>query len=534
MSACGPVPSQRSRRLGDGRSRRAIVRLVLYRMRLVLYRMMAGRRPSRKSDFGDPGQFGSVRVAPRGESGQRPRRAGPARGRGRIGSEGGGLNGNRAGASRPGQPLTRTDSFGALRVGGGGAVRPHERTREGVALRAGGGGRGVADSPPRHGVAAGGYGRARIPAAPGGGAGLGDPRGLGLLAVAVPFAVGLAVATPSRGTGAPIPGTVAAPSAPPLAESKLTRLLRGIPITLAVAASFFIVFITVPAQRIASVVRRRVDVHVPLVTDAIAYGVVAQEIEKTLDRHGFTVDAVDPPWWFTTPSRILLGLGGPSFRGYVPERLAYFRGSRLELVLYPNGLLLRGPEQDTARAHGVVVEALSDAPAYQTFDPGAQDIERQIRSVWRRARVLSRAGRLREAVSRTIDKPARVAAEPTIPGKILTAAATAAVTILVKRRPRARRARPAGATQRDERPSPTGGYPASRSLLRALWERRAGSGGGGSSPVRLQRQIPPSQARPPPRGRLDDTAGSSPRPCQREVAGEKAGGAGASAWPVLR
>jgi uncharacterized membrane protein YqjE len=29
-----------------------------------------------------------------------------------------------------------------------------------------------------------------------------------------------------------------------------------------------------------------------------------------------------------------------------------------------------------------VVEALTDAPAYQTFDPGAQDIERQIRSVW--------------------------------------------------------------------------------------------------------------------------------------------------------
>jgi len=27
-------------------------------------------------------------------------------------------------------------------------------------------------------------------------------------------------------------------------------------------------------------------------------------------------------------------------------------------------------------------KALSDAPAYQTFDPGAQDIERQIRSVW--------------------------------------------------------------------------------------------------------------------------------------------------------
>ena len=204
-----------------------------------------------------------------------------------------------------------------------------------------------------------------------------------ILAVSVPFGLGMAVATRSRGPGAPVPGTPPAAPTSPLAESKFTRLLRGIPITLAVAASFFIVFITVPAQRIMSIVRRRVDVHVPLVTDARAYGVVADKIEQTLDRQRLPVDAAEPPWWLTAPSRILLRLGGPSFRDYVPERLAYFRGSRLDVVLYPNGLLLRGPKQDTAWAHGVVVEALSDAPAYQTFDPGAQDIERQIRSIWR-------------------------------------------------------------------------------------------------------------------------------------------------------
>jgi hypothetical protein len=84
----------------------------------------------------------------------------------------------------------------------------------------------------------------------------------------------------------------------------------------------------------------------------------------------------------TAPSRILYRFGGPSFRDYVPERLACFRGPRLEVMLYPNGLLLRGSEQDTGWAHGLLVEALTDAPAYQTFDPDAQDIERQIRSVW--------------------------------------------------------------------------------------------------------------------------------------------------------
>ncbi len=166
-------------------------------------------------------------------------------------------------------------------------------------------------------------------------------------------------------------------------ESTLLRLLRGIPITIAIAVSFFLVFVTVPMQRIASMVRRRLDVHVPLVTDARAYQVVAAEIAATLNRHNFAVAAREPPWWLTAPSRVLLGLGGSSFRAYIPERLAYFRGPRLDIVLYPNGLLLRGREQDTAWAHGVVVEALSDAPAYQTFDPRAQDVERQIRNVWR-------------------------------------------------------------------------------------------------------------------------------------------------------
>jgi hypothetical protein len=82
----------------------------------------------------------------------------------------------------------------------------------------------------------------------------------------------------------------------------------------------------------------------------------------------------------TAPSRILSRLGGPSFDAYVPRRFTQFRGPRLEVMLYPNGLLLRGSEQETA--HGLLVEALTDAPAYQTFDPATQDIERQIRRVW--------------------------------------------------------------------------------------------------------------------------------------------------------
>jgi uncharacterized membrane protein YqjE len=138
----------------------------------------------------------------------------------------------------------------------------------------------------------------------------------------------------------------------------------------------------VPLQRLLSIARRKVDINVPLVTDAKGYPLVAEEIAATLSRHVLDVEPATPGWSVTAPSRILSRLGGPSFDAYVPRRFAQFRGPRLEVMLYPNGLLLRGSEQETAWAHGLLVEALTEAPAYQTFDPAAQDIERQIRRVW--------------------------------------------------------------------------------------------------------------------------------------------------------
>jgi hypothetical protein len=51
----------------------------------------------------------------------------------------------------------------------------------------------------------------------------------------------------------------------------------------------------------------------------------------------------------------------------------------------------------------------------------------------RRDRLLSRAARLREAVGRMIDQPDRVAAEQRVPGKIVTAAATAAAATIINR-----------------------------------------------------------------------------------------------------
>jgi hypothetical protein len=197
------------------------------------------------------------------------------------------------------------------------------------------------------------------------------------LAVAIPFAVGLTMAMRSR-RGSAVGGR----TSPVRRESAIARLFRGFPTTIGIAAAFFVVFVTVPVLRVRSLIRRRVDLQIPLVTDKANYQTVATEVARVLTVHGFSVREAEPGWWMTVPSHILRRLGGPAFRDHIPERLAYFWGERLEVALYPNGLLLRGSAQDTAWAHGIVAEALTGAPALQTFDPRAQDLERQIRRVW--------------------------------------------------------------------------------------------------------------------------------------------------------
>ena len=160
------------------------------------------------------------------------------------------------------------------------------------------------------------------------------------------------------------------------------RLLSGFPITLGLSAALLITLVTVPALRALSLLHRWQDVQVPLVTDAATYEILAERVAGILERHGLPVQRLQPPWWLSAPMRVLSALGGDVFEGRVPAHLAYFQGADLVLVLYPAGLLIRGPEGKLSCAQGVVVEGVSDLPVWQTFDPRAQDLERQISQLW--------------------------------------------------------------------------------------------------------------------------------------------------------
>lgn len=190
--------------------------------------------------------------------------------------------------------------------------------------------------------------------------------------------LGLALFVPA------VVGLVVASKAPAgsLRESFWMRVARGWPITIGLAAAFLVMFVTVPGLKIVSLLRGHKQEQVPLVTHSSVYHGVAELVVQALDRHGFRLRAAKPGWWIWVPTAILLKMGGNAFRGYVPDRLEYFRQGPLEAALYPNGLLLRGPKDQVARAHGLVSEALSHSEALQTMDPKAQALEQRIHSLW--------------------------------------------------------------------------------------------------------------------------------------------------------
>jgi hypothetical protein len=166
-------------------------------------------------------------------------------------------------------------------------------------------------------------------------------------------------------------------------EGRAKSILRGFPITAGLAAAFLILLVTVPALRVASMLRGHRDTYVPLVTTLESYPVAAEVVLETLGQHGIEMAPVEPPWWAALPSQILRRLGQGAFTGYVADQSAYFRSGELEAVLYPNALLLRGPSGITAQAHALAVEALTGRPdMFQTVSAEAQEIERQIQRVW--------------------------------------------------------------------------------------------------------------------------------------------------------
>ena len=189
------------------------------------------------------------------------------------------------------------------------------------------------------------------------------------LALLVPFAMGIAVT--ARG------------SAQLSEESWLKRLARGFPLTIGLAAAFLIMFVSVPIMRLAALVRRHTSADVPLVTEGDAYHRVAASVVATLNRHGFDLHPAAPGWWVSAPMRLLGWFGGDAFRKFVPRQIEHHQSAQLAVSFYASGALLRGPARQVTWAHGLVAETATMTEGLQTLHAAPQELEKQIKQVWK-------------------------------------------------------------------------------------------------------------------------------------------------------
>ena len=160
-------------------------------------------------------------------------------------------------------------------------------------------------------------------------------------------------------------------------------LLLGFPATLALAGAFLIVCVSVPAGKLAARLSRKRQEEVVLITPPRRYHAVAAEIRDALAAGGLPVEPAAAAWHLRALSAILRTLGGEILGALVPSRLEFFRGSGLEVTLYPGSVSLLGPERAGARAHALIAARAPRTPALQTTSPEAQRVEAVIRKLWR-------------------------------------------------------------------------------------------------------------------------------------------------------
>ena len=191
--------------------------------------------------------------------------------------------------------------------------------------------------------------------------------------------VGLALAVPI------VVGTVVANRSPPgnLPEPKWKKLLRGFPITLALACAFFVMLVVAPLQKIASLLKGREVVHLPAVMrNKLLAPEIMRALSDSLAAHRIALRPAPPPWAMTAPSKILLKIGGQAFAHLVTEHVEYRKNDRLELTVLPNEAVLSGKPDEVARARALAVEVYAAREVSETFSPAAQLMEKQIKRVW--------------------------------------------------------------------------------------------------------------------------------------------------------
>jgi hypothetical protein len=195
-------------------------------------------------------------------------------------------------------------------------------------------------------------------------------------------------------------------------EPRWKKLLRGFPITVALAASFLLMMVVAPVLRIVAVLKRREVARIPALMDRKVTGETMAALADVLREQGIALRPAQAPWYLTAPSKIMLKIGGAAFAKMANEHVEYRCNADLAVTVLANETVLRGRPAHVGRARAVCAEVYAPRPIIQTFDADARVLETRIKRVWsiyreqpqahRRSRVLQ--GRVAELSAELAEK----------------------------------------------------------------------------------------------------------------------------------
>jgi hypothetical protein len=189
------------------------------------------------------------------------------------------------------------------------------------------------------------------------------------LALLVPMVVGIAVAQRAPHQHLPEPGW--------------KKLLRGFPVTAALAAAFLLMLVVAPILKLKQLLTGREVVHLPaMLRNKSMAPEVMGALAGSLAAHGIPLAMGDAPWTMTAPSRILLAIGGQAFSSMAADTIEFCRSDVLEVAVLPNETVLTGRPAEVARARALAEEVFAPRDLSQTFNPIAQLLEKQLKRVW--------------------------------------------------------------------------------------------------------------------------------------------------------
>jgi hypothetical protein len=176
---------------------------------------------------------------------------------------------------------------------------------------------------------------------------------------------------------------VPSPENRPKGPSIVASILRGIPLTILLAAMAIFLPLAGLARRIGSVRRGWADIHIPIVVKSSGYEPMVDDVDAALRQTDLVLERHKAPFVLEIPGRVLALVAGREVADVVPDRMIELRGDNIEVGVYPSDIVVSGKPEERLLARAAIMTSLVRAAAHFTMSAESQKVEDRIEVIAR-------------------------------------------------------------------------------------------------------------------------------------------------------